>query len=109
MSHPHTDTELVSSPDRTLPGQRAGADGFVQQVSTPAQPTTNLGIGPLDTAPWLISPSSCSRVRPALLANNAYPAIERHANFCADARLSAVRKWLQIVAYIRGRLRGSSA
>jgi hypothetical protein len=25
MSHPHTDTELVSSPDRTLPGQRAGA------------------------------------------------------------------------------------
>jgi len=26
-----------------------------------------------------------------LLANNAYPAIERHANFYADARLSAVR------------------
>jgi hypothetical protein len=44
-----------------------------------------------------------------LLANNAYPAIERHANFCADARLSAVRKWLQIVAYIRGRLRGTAA
>ena len=28
MSHPHTDTELVSSPDRTLPGQRAGAGGL---------------------------------------------------------------------------------
>ncbi len=60
------------------------------------------------TAPWLTSPSSRSRVRrPALLANDAYPAIESHANFCADMQLSAVRKRLQIVAYIRGRLRGT--
>jgi hypothetical protein len=41
--------------------------------------------------------------------HNAYPAIERHANFCADARLSAVRKWLQIVAHILGRSHGTPA
>ena len=30
----------------------------------------------------------------------------RHVNFCADARLTAVRKWLQIVAHICGQSRG---
>jgi hypothetical protein len=41
--------------------------------------------------------------------HNAYPAIERHANFCADARLYAVRKWLQIVAHIHGRSQHTAA